>query len=930
MQTRVAFLKWLPVILLTLIWLPGRPEARQSDRLLPAVVAQIDIRTETDPEGLDPEGHWPALARALLGFQEGERLSAERLDEALNDLAKLARVESEISQIEGGVRLTLRLAPYRRIKSIAIEDNYPLFDRDVANAMTVAPGDLFIPEAVARQAELIEARYRSEGYIDPRAKIAWAEDPEDGHYHLTVTIEKGVYYRHGAMRFAGNRAFSDERLRLRILGWRTLTGLFAGDRFIAKDFDEEVKELTAFYRAEGYADVSIVSDIARDPAAQQVDTRIEIREGPLYTISFAGNAFFPDRRLREDLALFEIGNRGNIGLRRSLHNIRRRYTRSGFADIAVRWEEASAQEDSRHRRITIRIDEGPRYIVEAVHIRGNTELDEAAIRGQMLTRPPRTLDDGAFAAAALEEDLQAIRSLYLSNGFLDARIGNEIQIDPLTQRVSLRVDIQEGVRTVVERIDIEEDTPLSIEQLQAVVPFSAGDPYRPYLMQSAVNALAAQISPLGYPHVQVSDAVTISEDGRKARIQFKIEKGPLVRVGPLFFAGNFKTRTAVLQRELGFESGQRFSLADVLAAQRNLRNLGLFDSVQVRTMGLKEKAPNVPMLIEVKEKDPYYFEIGAGYQTDKGPYLRSRVGDRNFRGKDQEVWSAGEASGIGYRWDVGISNPRLLGTRIKADLGTFSEQQELLNQEFGTRISGGSVLLSRALGARISSSLGWRYEYREQYLRNGDTDESDEALDPRSILVTTPSIRYDSRDSFVQPRRGLYTSLSVDISTGLQNSLDNFLRYRFDVRHFYSPFARLTLASLARAGYLSTYGGDSIVPQDQLFYLGGFADVRGFEENMLRFDADGDPVGGRLALNGSLEARYDLGRGFEMGTFVDAGSLRETQTGALGNDEFRWTAGLALRYITPIGPIGLIYGHKLNPQSDESPGRFHFTIGYTF
>ncbi|MGC9324793.1 MAG: BamA/TamA family outer membrane protein, partial [Desulfomonilia bacterium] len=42
------------------------------------------------------------------------------------------------------------------------------------------------------------------------------------------------------------------------------------------------------------------------------------------------------------------------------------------------------------------------------------------------------------------------------------------------------------------------------------------------------------------------------------------------------------------------------------------------------------------------------------------------------------------------------------------------------------------------------------------------------------------------------------------------------------------------------------------------------------------------------------------------------------------------SVGAGLRYITPIGPIGILYGHKLERNPSESPGRFHFSVGYTF
>jgi outer membrane protein insertion porin family len=45
---------------------------------------------------------------------------------------------------------------------------------------------------------------------------------------------------------------------------------------------------------------------------------------------------------------------------------------------------------------------------------------------------------------------------------------------------------------------------------------------------------------------------------------------------------------------------------------------------------------------------------------------------------------------------------------------------------------------------------------------------------------------------------------------------------------------------------------------------------------------------------------------------------------------FRSSVGIGLRYVTPIGPMGLLYGYKLNRKEGESPGKFHFSIGYTF
>jgi outer membrane protein insertion porin family len=228
----------------------------------------------------------------------------------------------------------------------------------------------------------------------------------------------------------------------------------------------------------------------------------------------------------------------------------------------------------------------------------------------------------------------------------------------------------------------------------------------------------------------------------------------------------------------------------------------------------------------------------------------------------------------------------------------------------------------------VTTALSFRLESRDQFsIEDRVSDDTEE--ETRTIFVTTPYLRYDSRDSFVRPTRGLLSSLGVDISKGVQNQLDDFFRYQFDTRYYWTPFEKVTFAGLARIGQVISYADSGLVPDDQLFFLGGIQSVRGFNENLLRFDSEGNPVGGKRAMVGSLEARIDLGLNWELTTFFDIGSVQQILVEG-GSDRFRASVGLGLRYITPIGPMGLLYGHKLNREEGESAGRFHLSIGYSF
>jgi outer membrane protein insertion porin family len=126
------------------------------------------------------------------------------------------------------------------------------------------------------------------------------------------------------------------------------------------------------------------------------------------------------------------------------------------------------------------------------------------------------------------------------------------------------------------------------------------------------------------------------------------------------------------------------------------------------------------------------------------------------------------------------------------------------------------------------------------------------------------------------------------------------------------------------------YGSTQEVPIQKRFFAGGRTTVRGFKQDGLGpKGADGSATGGnyQLILNGEL--RIPLQYGFLFAVFVDAGSVWLDQGPGNGFD-LRETSGVSLRYITPVGPISVDYGWKLDRRDGESPGEASFTIGMVF
>lgn len=915
----------------------GSPLPGYGDAGLPGVKSSHDSPVITDlrinirdAPGLEDE--LDGLARDLIYLKKGQPLSDVSLMQAIDALKTSRRfeyIDVQSTQEAQGLALVFTLKPYRQIKDIRIFGEFPLFEKDVLKAMTLYIGGVFTEEFLPGQESRIKELYKGEGFIEPKVMIEARQDNQENTVVLYVRIDRGPYCSIDEVGIAGNRVFSATRLKSKTKVW--ISSLLPGSsgRFRKKDLKNDVQNLLNYYRNKGFPECRIEYTSERDPAEEKVDIVFIIVEGPEYTFSFSGNEEFLDHTLRKDLVLFQQGNISDRGLRKSIRNIGQRYIDAGYAEASMDIQDETSQTDAMPRRkLHLVIREGPRSKVASLVFEGNDAFGSEELSEQIYLREGRI-----FTRRMLEDGLFALKTFYLQNGFLDAVVDYRESWSRDRHSVSVVFKISQGVQTIISSIRITGVGCVSEEEAYLVLNLRKGTPLRRYMLKSDENALAALVSEKGYPHVTVQAQTSLSDDRSRAEVDYTVDEGPLVTMGNIYYQGNFRTREKILYQEIEMDRNAPFSLKGMLAGQRNIRDLAIFNSVQFKTIGLKEKRQEITLLADMEEKEPYYFQIGGGYESERGLFAHTSGGDHNLFGANKDAWVAGEVSQIGYKAETGIREPRLLGTGTSATLGLFSEKRQEFNQDFGTSTLGVSLGFNRRLARHITAGLSFRFERRDQFLSSsgwataGPVNEDE--FDPRSILVTMPSIMFDTRDSFIRPTKGVFSSLSVDISKGIQNSLDNFFKYRFDARFFITPADRITIAWLGRLGYLVPFGASDEIPDDQLFYLGGTLDVRGFDENLLRVDSAGDPQGGRFSLAGSVETRIDLWRNLELTCFYDIGTVRKTYED-LSSDDFRSSVGLGLRYLTPIGPIGVLYGHKLDRKSGESPGRFHFSIGYTF
>ncbi|HKL80929.1 MAG TPA: outer membrane protein assembly factor BamA [Desulfobacter sp.] len=892
-------------------------------------VADINIMVKAPPE---KQALWRSIASSFIPINVGDDYSIEAMDIAVKALTQARLFEfidvPDPEKTEQGVVLTFELTPFFRIQDIQINDAFPLFEQEVLNAMTIKVGGVYQAQQTADQAQRVEKLFKRQGYYAPKVNVS-AMKQVNG-YVIDVDIDKGPFHNIRKVEFKGNDNIGQARLKFVTGSWRRSLLPWHGNRFTDKVMKADIKNVIQFYREKGYADVQVTAKPLPVKGRDAVDVVFTIDEGPLYKIDIQGNEAFYKWSLEKELLLEERGNKNDFALKKSMRNIRERYEAKGFRDANVKDE----KKDSQHpgvRQVNIVIDEGLKYIVSELKINGADTLPLKELRKNILTR-----EKGVFSQTELKDDLKAVKALYFTKGFTRTKVNKKIKIsdapDKNEKQVAVEIIIQEGPRTKVKQVDIQGLSVISLDEAHDLMAMKKGRWYDSALLEDDISALQQAVSEKGYPHVQVKADSKFSRDRTRIRVTYHVDQGPRVVVGNIFYVGRLRLKPDALEDEMEIAPGDPFSMLKIVDSRRNIQDLNAVDSVRIRIAGLKNRQPESDLIVEISEKKPYYVEVAVGYDTSRHLYMETGIGDKNFLGHNLNIETGFELSQVGYGMDISLTEPRFLSTRFSSKSKAYTQENEAFNKDYGIRTYGLSQTFLRNFNnKKIHFSLGGGYEYRNQYLRVDrelDDDEKDD-YGVRHIGQVNTGLSWRTTDSLVHPRNGLFASTTFDVFKGTDSSLDDFYKYSLELRYYLSVTDDLVIAVRGRYGYMDTYRDNTDISDDQLYYLGGASTVRGFDENMLQYDADDNAVGGRSMMLGSVEARYDLSLNYEFALFFDTGALTEIQEPGIP-ESFRSSVGIGLRRQTPVGPISLLYGWKLDPRADESKGCFYFSMGYTF
>jgi outer membrane protein assembly complex protein YaeT len=868
-----------------------------------------------------------------LPVRVGQPLTPESIRESIQrlyDTGRYRAIEVDAEPSGGGTQITFNVTRHTFFSTFRLVPD--LLGRPLSGLLRLPVGQRFSESRVEEVLEQTRTLLRDAGYFDANLTPVIETDSkrELRAVELRVDAKEKARVQSVTVQTAPAQTVLPEEEILDAFGVRPR------DFYSADSIDRGANDVRSKLVDRNYVSAQVRANPQYDPQSNSVTVELMVDAGQP-TIVDAGDALSRDE-VRRLLPVFEEGAFDAELLREGRDRIVQHMQERGYFEASVQQPVVVSSGTEGPVRIRLSIEPGERHRVNSVRFEGNTFFTSEQLLARTRVRPavfPELLSRGTFTNQLLEADVVALRTLYRRAGFEAAFVEGR-RVDLPNREIDVIYEITENLRYPVEDLVFTGNSKLTEEELRNVVRLKEGSMYAPADADDDRTALMAFYYENGFPEVTIEVTADRNPGTGGRTITYRIEEGRRFRVGELLVAGNTRTAEKVVKRASGLKEYTWFNPEHVLEAEQRLYATGLFSHVDVVPLdGDSGDLKNI--LIQIDEGKAILLIPGLGYKEDAGPRATLDISHNNLLGLDRSM-NLRFRVGVGeQQFQATYREPRLLNrddldgylTLLgeKRDRKDFEAKRLEVGLQVRKRISPGRSLLGLASYQTVDL---------EDIKVNPIVRLFPDAQGVVHIAKIGGSFLTDSRDDALDPRSGMFTRTELQFAGRRWGSEVDFVSV-FQQTGLYRPAGLGTIAFSTRIGFKNPYGEDHELPITERYFAGGSTTLRGFST-----DEAGPPGGGQLMTLANLEYRVpfktlsigEIGGAF----FYDSGNVFE-QPSQFSFGDFTNSAGLGLRFLTPLGPIRFDVGFNLNPrlrvQRDGSTKREEtvkafFTLGHAF
>src|SRR6266705_3362139 len=566
-----------------------------------------------------------------VAVETGKALDRGKIAESLRALYRTgdyADLRAVTTPVPDGVRLDFVVRENMFFNQVRIQGlPAPPSEASAAAAMQIALGQTYRQAAVNEALERLRATLRDEGLYRAEVSAETVPHPETHQMDIVVHVKPGPRARVGIIQLKNGTEYRDAEILSRLR-------MKAGSEITSAKLQRGTDRIRKYLGKRGHlSGRAAVSRGDYDAAKNAIPLELEVREGPRVRVALTG-AKFSQGELKKLIPVYQEG--------------------AIDADLLEEVKSSRGEVQSMEEIITYTVERGVRHKLIGIEITGNEYFDTELLRSRLQIFGGAFGSAGRFSRRLVDSDAQSMRTLYQANGFLDARVEQEIEDDYKGKQGNLfiRFAVQEGKQTRVASLLIEGNHAFKEDELLGVIGSTPGQPYSDFGVTTDRDNILALYFNEGFPGASFSataelvstspraqktdaggSASSSKENGKKeqkekeskrtieqaeaVRLVYHIHEGPQTRVRRILIGGYQHTRPGEIHREVHIKVKEPLREGDVVESQRRLYNLGVFNRVTIEPQNPNGTNPEKDIAVLVEEAKRYTLAYGGGFEVQR-------------------------------------------------------------------------------------------------------------------------------------------------------------------------------------------------------------------------------------------------------------------------------------------------------------------------
>lgn len=738
--------------------------------------------------------------------------------------------------------------------------------------------------------------------------------------------------------------------------------------------------IKALYATDSFSDVKAYVDGGR--------IIFETLERPVIAeVNFTGNRLIPKEGLEQGLknAKLAVGDVLKQSTLQAVENeLKQQYILQGYynSDIQV----TQTLLEGNRVKLDVEFIEGKPAKVVDINIIGNHHFSDQDIKDVFAVKESawfRGLSKSdRYAQEKLAASLENLTALYQNAGFIRFSVDNAVlNISDDKKSVFIELSITEGDQYKFGKVSFLGKQTYDYKTLQSLVDFHINDQYSQAKLNSTTNAIKNRYGNDGYYYANVRPVPRINDKNKVVDIEYYIDPVRPVYIRRINFKGNIKTKDEVLRRELRQLEGALAANEKIQLSRTRLMRTGFFKSVDMDVKPVANQPDQVDVDVTVQEQPSGSATIAAGYSQSGGVTFQVDLNQNNFMGTGNRVRAALSRSETRDYYSLGYTNPYFTENGVSQGVSAYYRKTKYDDKNISNYVTdslGGTLNYSYPVDETKRVSAGINLDKtkvragRWLGISNVKELEEDGATVEDANDYTQTSFKndyktyslmlgwdYNTLDRPIFPTKGISHDVNATLAFGDK-------KYQKIVYQGNAYFPLDKDKKWIVRGYTKLGFGHNL-PFYENFYAGGYGSVRGYEPSSLGPRSPSyyevkrnndtsktgtvtykhEEVGGNaLATFGTelilpIPFKGDWTDQVRPVLFAEGGQVFDT-TGkedetydgvsllSNNNKAFRYSAGAAITWYTPIGPLSLSYAIPIGDKEGDETDKVQFQIGNVF